>query len=332
VRRHFPQAHLAFLGNASANSHYALARSVLPQKGLLDEWLTYTNDIGGLSLTKELWRLWRVIRAGGFDTLVYLAPRLREPQSVRRDLWFFRTAGIRYFIGEQGFAPLPEKVAGQPLPLLEHESDHLLQRLAHSGVPTQMPPAEAFDLSLTPEETAAARHWLAENCPADAAQNRLVGFGPGSKWASKVWPEERFAQVGRRLIEEFDLFPVVLGGAEDQELGGRLLAAWGRGANAAGRLNIRQAAALLQNCRLYVGNDTGTMHLAAAAQIPCVAPFSAQDWPGRWYPFGEQHTVLRKYVPCEGCLLAVCDRQLECLTGISADEVFQACRAILSKS
>lgn len=329
VRRHFPQAHLAFLGNASTHSHYALASNVLPKEGLLDEWLTYTNDITGFKLAQELWRLWRTVRKSRFDTLVYLAPRLREARSVQRDLWFFRSAGIRHFIGEQGFAPLAAKIAGQPLPLLEHESDHLLQRLALSGVATAMSPAEAFDLHLTSAETSAAQGWLRDNCPQGLAQNSLVGFGPGSKWASKVWPEERFARIGQRLIEEFQLFPIVLGGLEDCALGERLIKVWGLGANAAGQLNIRQAAALLQNCRLYVGNDTGTMHLAAAVQTPCVVPFSAQDWPGRWYPYGVQHIILRKYVPCEGCLLAVCGQQLECLTSTSVDEVFDACRTVL---
>jgi ADP-heptose:LPS heptosyltransferase len=160
----------------------------------------------------------------------------------------------------------------------------------------------------------------------------LIGIGPGSKWPSKVWPEERFAEVGKKLIGELGLYPIVLGGPEDAALAARLVKTWGSGANAAGALDIRPAAAALTHCRLYVGNDTGTMHLAAAVGTPCGAVFSAQDWPGRWYPYGMGHTVLRRRVACEGCLLQVCEREgLRCLKEISVDEVLSACREVLSK-
>jgi hypothetical protein len=60
--------------------------------------------------------------------------------------------------------------------------------------------------------------------------------------------------------------------------------------------------------------------------------FSAQDWPGRWYPYGEGHIVLRRAVASEGCMLTVCNRDLQCLTDITVEDVMRACRSILERS
>jgi ADP-heptose:LPS heptosyltransferase len=82
---------------------------------------------------------------------------------------------------------------------------------------------------------------------------------------------------------------------------------------------------MLERCALYVGNDTGTMHLAASVGTPCVAIFSARDNPGKWEPTGPGHIVLRHEVPCAGCMLETCvDNDLECLKAISVDEVLAA--------
>jgi ADP-heptose:LPS heptosyltransferase len=132
------------------------------------------------------------------------------------------------------------------------------------------------------------------------------------------------------MIEEFGIWPVVFGGAEDALVGDKLLEAWGRGYNAAGELSVRAAASALKLCVLYLGNDTGTMHLAAAVGTRCVAIFSARDWPGRWHPYGTDHLIFRKAIECEGCGLVECvERKNECLRRISAEEVLAGCDAIL---
>ena len=110
------------------------------------------------------------------------------------------------------------------------------------------------------------------------------------------------------------------------------MAAWGTGFSAAGELSVRESAALMEGAQFYLGNDTGAMHLAAAMGRPCVAVFSARDWPGRWHPYGEGHKVLRFDVSCSGCMLKICDRELQCLKGIQVDQVYQACEGILAKA
>ena len=149
---------------------------------------------------------------------------------------------------------------------------------------------------------------------------------------AKRWPIERFEQVVARLIEETDAWPVVFGGKEDAEVGRRLLEAWGRGYNACGALSLRGAATALKRCLVYVGNDTGTMHLAASAKTPCVAVFSARHPLGTWSPYGEGHRVFRTQIECEGCSLVTCtDKANECLKRIDTKTISEACLQTIRK-
>jgi ADP-heptose:LPS heptosyltransferase len=150
--------------------------------------------------------------------------------------------------------------------------------------------------------------------------------------AAKQWPSERFSQVGAQLIAEHDMWPIVFGGPSDWALGEVLVGDWGRGYNAAGALPLRPAAAALKRCRFYLGNDTGTMHLAAAVGVSCVAVFSAREIPGRWYPNGEGHHVFRSPIDCEGCGLLECiEKRTECLRRITSDAVLAGCLDLLSE-
>jgi ADP-heptose:LPS heptosyltransferase len=213
--------------------------------------------------------------------------------------------------------------ADKPLPWIERESDFLLKCLEYEKIPIPSEKNACYELSLSFEEKEAAEAWLMEKCGADK-KRELIAVAPGSKWSSKIWPEERFAEVIQGLIEKRGVFPIIFGGAEDREKGERLIKIWKTGANAAGELNVRQAAAAISKCKIFIGNDSGTMHLAATVGVPCVGIFSAIDYPGRWLPFGEKNTIFRRYVECEGCLLEVCPRNNECLNKISAEEVLQA--------
>ena len=181
------------------------------------------------------------------------------------------------------------------------------------------------DLALTPGEIDFADEWLGGNCFPMASGKRLIAVAPGSKWESKIWNENRFYELVSELIREKDIFPIIFGGVEDKEKGDRLINRWQTGANAAGELTLRPAAAAIARCQLYVGNDTGTMHLAAAVNTPCVGIFAAIDWENRWHPFGKNHTIIRKKVACEGCLSPISFNHNRCLDLIEVKEVYQAC-------
>lgn len=150
---------------------------------------------------------------------------------------------------------------------------------------------------------------------------------------TKRWPTSRFAATISSVLETNDIVPVVLGGKVDRGLGHDLVRLWGRGVVAAGELSIREGIELLRRCALFLGNDTGTMHMAVSAGTPCVAIFSAIDMPGRWEPYGSGHIVFRTEVECGGCLLRECiDEGMRCVLSISVGEVAAACKLVLSRA
>ncbi len=327
VRRWQPEAVLTLMSDRHCGRPYVLAEDLLRDTRLFEDFLPYV--IEGAWPRRLLQPLRNVrlmfqVRAGRFDAVVYLAPSTRTRSQVARDLAFFRCAGLTRVIGAEGFVPLPRKRPGVPLEATSSEADLLLQRLAADGVP--VPPAGLgeMDLHLAEAEQTDVSRWLQPL--SDDGGRPWLGVGPGSKMPAKLWPEERFGEAVGELIRRFDVWPVVFGGEEDRAMGERLLRRWMRGHSAAGHLSLRAAAAALGRCRLFLGNDTGTMHLAAAAGIPCVAIFSAREWPGMWHPYRVPSRVLRSAVDCEGCGLTVCrEHQNRCLTLIPTEMAVQAC-------
>jgi ADP-heptose:LPS heptosyltransferase len=149
---------------------------------------------------------------------------------------------------------------------------------------------------------------------------------------AKIWPGERFAEVLQHVQQRFPSAAVVfLGGADEADYC-RELAREVRlpAINLAGELSVPGSAAVLEECDVYLGNDTGVMHLAASVGTPCVAIFSGRDFPGLWEPIGSGHRILRHETDCEGCMLVECKTErMRCLTAIGSEKVWQELLAVL---
>ena len=333
VRNHFPRARLTLLSDRHPRRRLISAADLLKGSGVVDEFMSYRVDASRKGKMMGLVRLPLLLialRMKRFDGIVYLAPSARTPAQVARDREFFQLAGLKQFFGMSGFSPASPKCHGKPLVATLAEADLLLARLAADGIPVPSPGRGSLELGLGAAEAEAVQRWVQES-PSDG-RRPWVGVAPGSKMPAKRWPLDRFAEVVGKLVHEFDVWPVVFGGPEDARSGAELIKAWGRGANAAGALHVRAAACALQRCLLFVGNDTGTMHLAASVATPVVAVFSARAAPGTWFPYGVEQRVFRSAVECEGCGLTECvERHNECLERISPAEVTAACHDLLSK-
>jgi len=326
IKKAFPNAHLTLLSSFSyENTNYPVATNVLPREGLFDDWLVFPTQAGKAEAMYRFAKLFLQIRRRKIDTLFYLMTRNRQPGRVRRDMAFFKYAGVRQMIGTKHLleSVLPENKQA-PLPVLAPEYEYLIRCLTEEGIGGNLAGFNPTEMLLSEQEKSVAENWLKENCREAFSENRLIAVAPGSKWDSKIWDEGKYIQVLLRLITNKNLFPVMFGGSEDKDKGERIVKALSTGANAAGAFTVRESAAALAHCRLYLGNDTGTMHLAASVGVKCVAIFAAIDYPGRWHPFGAGNIILRKTVPCEGCHSNICKFNRECLE-TSVDEVYEAC-------
>jgi ADP-heptose:LPS heptosyltransferase len=262
------------------------------------------------------------IRALQPDIVYDLAPERTGRQGKRDQFFFQRLAVIKEYRGG-GFLLKPPKNAQGVLPRIEPEWKRLLRVIG----------AEAdanFRLRIPEGEQQRARQLFLREGMSEHA--RILAVGPGSKMPAKMWAQDRFLDLGQRLLAAYpDLHLLVVGGKEDANMGEVLCAAWGkRSRNLAGRLSIYGSVAALQRCLAYVGNDAGAMHLAGMVGIPCVALFSARDYPGQWEPYGTGHVILRHETECAGCMRTVCPYDNKCLSLVSVGEAERAVRSVIT--
>jgi len=158
----------------------------------------------------------------------------------------------------------------------------------------------------------------------------LVAVCPSARWRSKRWPAERFAHLCKVLNKEWDANIVIIGGKEDIEVANLVKTlADSRPLSMAGETTLGQLTALLKKTDLLITNDSGPMHLAAALGTRVVTIFGPTD-PRLTGPYGKDHLLVRKQVPCAPCRKKVC-RQHTCMENVTPEEVLKAVKQQLNK-
>jgi len=161
----------------------------------------------------------------------------------------------------------------------------------------------------------------------------IVSIHPGASWRPKAWYPERFAEVARRLIEKHSAEVFFIGGGEDGDIAERLRALVpGRHTHFALGTSLAETAALIERSRLFVGNDGGPAHIAAACGTPAVALFGPAD-PHRFRPWSDIAVALHNPVHCFPCRQTVCVHpDLPCVNLTSVDEVMRQAEAFLDRA
>ncbi len=160
--------------------------------------------------------------------------------------------------------------------------------------------------------------------------SRLAVIHPFSAVSQRSWPLENFAALSERIVKDIGYTPVVVGGPRDAGLFQETRHLFpDRIVDLVGKCSLRETIALLKRSALFVGNDSGIMHLAAAAGTPLVALFGPQS-PVKFGPWSRKAKVIYKALPCSPCRqkffseCAPSPRQRpECMEAISVEEVFQ---------
>jgi heptosyltransferase-2 len=170
--------------------------------------------------------------------------------------------------------------------------------LRYLGMMAPLPPLE---MHLTPASREAIRTYVRQALP-HSVERPLLAIAPGARWPTKRWPIERFAAVAQELAQAQRAAVVVLGGVEDvslaQDLCQRLRVPV---LDSTGKLSLMHTAALLQQCRLLLSNDSGLMHMATALRVPVVAIFGPTVQEFGFYPFKACAQVISAALPCRPC-------------------------------
>lgn len=260
------------------------------------------------------WRVASALRARRFG-LAYVLPN-----SFRSALIPF-LAGVRVRVGYRTDLRrflLTRSVPKDPRLERRHEIFHYLNLL---GISADDPRDWRYRFHVTPEEDEWATRYLAERSAGDGP---IYGLNPGATFGSaKQWGADRFAAVGRWLAEVKGARVLIFGSPAERDLALGIAADIGASALVtAGETSLRQAAALIQRCRCLITNDTGTMHIAAAAGTRVIAIFGSTN-PLTTYPYGEEHVVVREPVSCSPCMLRECPIDHRCMTRVNPDQVLQ---------
>ena len=153
----------------------------------------------------------------------------------------------------------------------------------------------------------------------------VLGLSPGAVFGpAKRWPAERFSTIGNRASKQWGAKVVILGSGGEKEICLNVRNDMkSPSINLCGSTTLGEAMALIKRCDLFVTNDSGLMHVAAALGVPLVAVFGSTD-PTATGPRSEKARVVRSEIDCSPCLKPECSKNYRCLTDISAEEVWEA--------
>jgi heptosyltransferase-2 len=152
----------------------------------------------------------------------------------------------------------------------------------------------------------------------------VVGFNPGATYGSaKRWPEERFATIADWAADRWNATVMLFGSAKEREIGTRISQLMHHNpVNLCGRTTLGQAMALIKRCNLFLTNDSGLMHIAAAFHVPLVAIFGPTN-PVTTGPMSEHAAIVRHDFDCSPCLKETCPSDHRCMLSIEPEEVWQ---------
>ncbi|HMI31253.1 MAG TPA: glycosyltransferase family 9 protein [Candidatus Limnocylindrales bacterium] len=159
----------------------------------------------------------------------------------------------------------------------------------------------------------------------------VVTIHPGASWKPRAWRPENFAEVARQLLARFPVRVCFVGSGDDLDIADRIHALLPDArAHFFFDSSLSETVALIERSALFIGNDSGIAHIAAACGTPVIALYGPQD-PRRFRPWSGRSVVLHKPVPCFPCKQTVCIRpENPCVNLITVEEVVRSAEAVLA--
>ncbi|RMH73577.1 MAG: lipopolysaccharide heptosyltransferase II [Gemmatimonadetes bacterium] len=169
--------------------------------------------------------------------------------------------------------------------------------------------------------------------PRHHPERPLVALNPGATFGpAKRWLPDRFAAVGDHLVEHFGAEVVILGGPGDVGTEQQIIDQMRQPAiRLSGKISLADLPSVIAQCTVFISNDTGPMHLAAAVRVPTLALFASTN-PNWTAPYGDHHRVIYPKLVCSPCYQRECPLKSEpyaCLRAISVEDVLQHVKTML---
>jgi ADP-heptose:LPS heptosyltransferase len=274
IRKSFPHSKITILTNQPVAGNAAPAMAILENSGLCDQAISY--PVGTRNVT-ELKKVRQTIRQIQPSVLVNLAAGRGLLKSLR-DYLFFRSCGIKNIVGtpwRRRDLQVQETDDGR----FEPESQRLASRLVSLGC-IHLADRRLWELGLTLEERDQTSELLRSK------GDDFIAVSVGTKLPVKDWGEANWEKLLALLSRELPNISLILLGATDEWARSEKLSRhWNGGhINLCGKTSPRLSAAILEQCQLFIGHDSGPMHLASVVGVPTLGLFSWLNPPGQWFP------------------------------------------------
>ena len=201
-----------------------------------------------------------------------------------------------------------------------HSEDHVIERYLdvarYLGADIRNIDFPLPDLT---KEEQSVRKKLAEK---GIDEQQYIVFVPGARWETKEWPPKHYAELADRITED-GTYVVIAGGPDEKEKAALIEAAaeTDRIIDLTGQTSLKELAALIKGCKVFISGDTGPLHFAAALKKPLIAMYGPTK-ADRTGPYGSKKaTVLVTPAACAGCLKKHCN-DWHCMADITPDIVY----------
>jgi heptosyltransferase-2 len=284
IKRRFPQATLSLLCSP-------MGKDLLQDHPGIDE-IMVDDKKGTDKGWRGMWRKARKLRHMGFSAA--LSPH----KSLRSALLLF-FAAIPYRVGfkqSKGWFFFHQRVSRDPA---LHDVDRNLSILQGVGIKSA---DWGRDLILPVSDVARQTVDRLLRSLGVTPEKAIVGVNAGSVWPTKRWTAEGFARVIELIKQKHDCAVLLFGGPEDAEINLSIQQLSDAATvNLAGKLSLRELAAAVSRCKVFITNDSGPMHVAVACQVPTVAIFCATTPALGFYPYSSKAIVVEKSLHCRPC-------------------------------
>jgi lipopolysaccharide heptosyltransferase II len=318
VRDRFPDAEIAILARPYVADIYR-------GQGICDELIPYDPKSTHAGFAGRE-RLAAELRACKFDVALLL-------QNAFDAAWIAWRAGIPERIGYARDGRRLLLTKNIPVPktgeIPSHEKFYYLELLRRAGWLETLPDESSIALNVTAESRAQAAATLRE--AGVRAQSLRIAIGAGASYGSaKCWLPSRFAELANRLQRQKDADVILFGTAGEAAVSDAISAEMKTSPiNLTGKTAIADLPALLSQCHLFIGNDSGAMHVAAAVGLPVVAIFGPTD-PFGTVPVTPRCTVVQEKPYCSPCFLRRCPTDHRCMKNVTSEMVETAVRPWLA--
>jgi heptosyltransferase I len=308
LREHFPQAFLAWVVEERS-------AGLLRGHDAIDELITLPR--GWLKSPRGVWQLWRRLHDLHFDAALEVQG-LTKAAIVARLSGAVRRIGFGNPWGRELTQYLNNELVDTPGLHVVDRNVQLLRPLGIVSPKVQFRLPEHFEDAEIAEQII-GRHGL---------QNGYAIINPGAGWVSKLWPTDRFAAVARHLGKKWNLPTLVVWAGNDEMQMSLQIGIGSQGhAQIAPGTTLPVLAALARRAKMFIGSDTGPLHLAAAVDTPCVGLYG--PWPAeRHGPYGQQHIAIQKAF-FEGSTRQRRRASSDLMQAITVEDVCNACDRVL---